>query len=204
MFNNTLAGETNTEKQLHISHVPCHFMIKQDPNSSSQSTILIAHISNIHPLAGCLKSTRSNESNGKKPININLIFHGEEAYISPNDVAVDDKVSHKVPTWNYSKVHVSASVYEVVNPSEKYRLMEQSTDYFERSSDKPWVLKDVPNKAIEQMLKAITFIKMSIIDIEGSFKLSQNKPKIIVEQITNKLARNNKGELAKQMLRQQG
>ena len=50
------------------------------------------------------------------------------------------------------------------------------------------------------MLKAITFIKIAITDIEGNFKLSQNKPRKVTEQIAEHLTRNNKAKLAKQML----
>jgi transcriptional regulator len=167
-----------------------------------QKNSLIMHVSNHHPLAQQLTVNNKDSDIGVHSVSINLIFHGEQAYISPNDVAVEDRAAHKVPTWNYSKVHVKAKACAVFNQDEKYALMEQSTNYFERANNNPWLLTDVPKKAIEQMFKAITFVNVSITDIEGSFKLSQNKPRKVIEQIAEQLTRNSHADLAKQMLAQ--
>jgi transcriptional regulator len=185
----THENSTLDNTKLHISHIPCHLMQTEDNASANNSDgnnenlphknpMLILHVSNQHPLAKQLKANREGEKidiEAKKQVStkVSLVFHGEQGYISPNDVEVEDRDAHKVPTWNYSKVHVDAQASEVFNRNEKYKLMEQSTHYFERSSDNPWLLSDAPANDIEQMLKAITFIKLSITDIEGSFKPNQ-------------------------------
>jgi transcriptional regulator len=181
---NTL-NNTIDNTLLHISHIPCHFIQTEDNGSTDrgskninhQSPMLVLHVSNHHPLAKQLKANTEGEKIDKNTnkqestsTKVSLVFHGEQGYISPNDIEAKDRAAHKVPTWNYSKVHVIADASEVFNRHEKYQLMEQSTDYFERSRDTPWLLTDAPERAIEQMLKAITFLKLSIIDIEAHFK----------------------------------
>ena len=130
------------KKALHISHIPCHFM--QEPSNISENKVnyLIAHVSNSHPIVRKLAASRKDNDNCKNSVSVNLIFHGEQAYISPNNVAIENRAAHKVPTWNYSKVHVTAQASEVLNRDEKYTLMEQSTNYFERTHDNPWLLTD--------------------------------------------------------------
>jgi transcriptional regulator len=202
------------EHNVHISHIPCHFLQTEQNNDKTKT--LIAHVSNHHPLAKRVKVNRESNSGNENSaqrvnattkkhstsVSISLVFHGDQGYISPNDIVEEDRPLHKVPTWNYSKVHVIANANEIYKPDEKYQLMKQSTDYFERTSDNPWVLTDVPEAAIKQMLKAITFIEISITHIEGSFKLSQNKPKQVVEQIAQKSVLKGNVALAGQVLSQ--
>ena len=66
--------------------------------------------------------------------------------------------------------------------------MDQSTQYFERDQKNPWVLDSAPGKAITQMLNAITIFKITIIEISGQFKLSQNKSTNIKQEISEALS----------------
>jgi len=177
-----------------ISHIPCHFAL--DKNNE----LLIAHVSNHHTLAKQLQ--------GKSAQDIQLIFHGEDAYISPNDVAPQNKKSQMVPTWNYAKVHISGIANEVKDDNEKYQLMSQSSDYFERNqrihieaqeANKFWSLTDAPNSAIEAMLKAITLFTIVITNMEGRLKLSQNKSKEVKQQIAQQLTIRGENVLAQMM-----
>ncbi|GAW95960.1 hypothetical protein MTCD1_01566 [Colwellia marinimaniae] len=54
---------------------------------------LMAHVSNQHPLAQQLRSTDGI----KNAINISLIFHGEDDYISPHDVSVEHSARRNKP-----------------------------------------------------------------------------------------------------------
>ena len=71
---------------------------------------------------------------------------------------------------------------------------------FEKKQAQPWLLDSAPSKAIEQMLKAITIFKVSIDEISGQFKLSQNKPTAVKQQISNQLRLKGNKKLAEQML----
>lgn len=198
-----LYSDDNAE--LHISHIPFHF--NESPiltmNERRTNTLvgyeLMGHISNEHPLAQQIKE--------KKNINITLIFHGAEDYISPNDVSVENRIKQNVPTWNYAKVHVKGTIVEISDGNSKYQQMSKTSRHFEQASMQQqliendqrehWSFESVPKQAIEGMFKAITLFTLTISDIEGRFKLSQNKPVEIREQIANKIAKRNKLTLAK-------
>ena len=163
----------------HFSHIPFHY--------DEQQTSLVGHTSNQHPLAKRLKQNQVED--------IVLIFHGEQGYISPNY-----SEAQPVPTWNYSKVQITGEAKAITDMSEKYKQMDITTQYFEKEQTEPWLLDSAPSKAIEQMLKAITIFKISIDEINGQFKLSQNKSTAVKQQISNQLKLKGNQKLAEQML----
>jgi transcriptional regulator len=185
----------------HVSHIPFHFSEckpESEPECDlvpeTESKVLIAHVSNHHPLAKKLLT--------QKHVQVSLVFHGEQGYISPH---CHDKIKvniggQNVPTWNYAKVHVIGIAKPILSPEGKYQQMKISSQYFEREQEKPWKLTEVPDKKIRQMLTAITFFKVKISRIEGSFKLSQNKPEQVKKQIAEQLLKKDKAKLAAQIL----
>ncbi len=182
----------------HISHIPFHFE-ECETSTEAKSKVLIAHVSNKHPLAERLLTQ------GDVPLS--LVFHGEHSYISPHcgsnsnaHNANDNSKGQVVPTWNYAKVHVTGSATAIVDPELKYQQMKISSQHFERDQQRPWQLTEVSDKKIRQMLTAITFFKVHIDSIEGRFKLSQNKPTAVRTQIAEQVARRNKPFLAQQIL----
>ncbi len=209
----------DSNNKMHISHIPFHYAFHDRLNQNSNKMEygkLLAHVSNNHPLA---KQVKSNNT-GQDETQITLIFHGEDEYISPNDVSVELSDMQKVPTWNYSKVHVTGQLTEVKNIEDKYQQLVLMSDYFEHkkvqqgltSAEKniAWSLADsfsqssqeIPTsivKPINHMLKAITVFTLVIDKIEGYFKLSQNKKTAVRRQIAEQVARRNKPLLAKQI-----
>jgi len=179
----------------HISHIPFHFE-ECETSAEAKSKVLIAHVSNQHPLAARLLAQ------GDVPLS--LVFHGEHSYISPhcgaNINTNNNTKGQVVPTWNYAKVHVIGIATAIVDPELKYQQMKISSQHFERDQQRPWQLTEVSDKKIRQMLTAITFFKVSIDTIEGRFKLSQNKPTEVREKIAEQVARRNKPFLAQQIL----
>jgi transcriptional regulator len=205
----TLIFSHNSESE--ISHIPCHFAHKEShhvassinkhDDNSLNTTQIIAHVSNHHPLAKELR-------NGSI-VKVHLIFHGEDAYVSPNDVSATSRQTQMVPTWNYAKVHISGNATEIKDSSKKYHHMAQATDYFEQKErnqmDKQavnelWALTDAPETAIKHMLNAITLFTVQVITIEGRLKLSQNKTKQVKVQIANQLTIKGKIGLSQLML----
>ncbi len=82
---NSQAGSINAE------HIP--FYLKTLGNNDVR---LQSHIARANPLW-------KNCSDGEA---ILLIFHGPNAYISPNFYPSKQETGKAVPTWNYSVVHV--------------------------------------------------------------------------------------------------
>jgi transcriptional regulator len=181
----------------HISHIPFHFT-ECDASTEVEKKVLIAHVSNQHPLAVRLLTQ------GDVPLS--LVFHGEHSYISPhcgtnvNTNNVNDNTNGQVvPTWNYAKVHVTGIATPIIDPELKYQQMKISSQHFEREQERPWELTEVSDKKIRQMLTAITFFKVSIDTFEGRFKLSQNKPAAVRAQIAEQVMNRNKPFLAQQI-----
>jgi transcriptional regulator len=188
----TLIFNNNTD--IEISHIPCHF-------SPSNKSIIMAHVSNQHPLA--IRLQQSSD------VIISLVFHGDDAYVSPNDVSAKNSQAQKVPTWNYAKVHINGMASEIKDSDEKYNHMAQTTDYFERKERSPlamqefnklWSLANAPEAAIKHMLNAITVFTVQVDNIEGRLKLSQNKSKPVKEQIAKQLTLSGSAALGQLML----
>ncbi len=197
----------NIEETLpHISHIPFHFA-EYDSSTETENKVLIAHVSNQHPLAEKLLT--------QDGVLLSLVFHGEQAYISPHchdNVDEDEDVNSTnknqnnrasgqvVPTWNYAKVHVTGTATPITEPEQKYQQMKISSQHFERDQEVPWQLTELSDIKIRQMLTAITFFKVSIDTFEGRFKLSQNKAGRVKKKIAEKLLASGKDKLSAQIL----
>ncbi|KGJ93429.1 FMN-binding negative transcriptional regulator [Colwellia psychrerythraea] len=189
----------NHKSEIDVSHIPCHFSLKTSSSTihELERNTLTAHVSNHHPLAEVLKHSST--------VALQLIFHGEDAYISPRDVAKQHNQAQSVPTWNYAKVHVSGIAREIKNSDEKYRYMAASTAYFEHrlgsnNRTKPWSIEEAPAIAIQKMLNAITVFDITITHLEGRFKLSQNKPKAVQKELAEQLTTRGAQDLGQLML----
>jgi len=178
----------NDELQADISHIPFHVTETEKSNELNELSVLIGHVSKQHPLAKRLAN--NNET-------INLVFHGEQAYISPN--MLPNKTHNSVPTWNYAKVHITGKAIEITSIEEKYQQMSQTTEFFEQGQQTPWLLPQTASKPIMQMLNAICIFKVNVVRVEGRFKLSQNKSADIRAKIAEQVAKQNKPLLAQQI-----
>jgi len=180
----------------HVSHIPFHFSEDESPCDSSseiEDQVLIAHVSNRHPLAQKLLT--------QDHVQVSLVFHGEQGYISPHcHDGVEGNINGQVvPTWDYAKVHVTGIAAGIFTAEKKYLQMKISSQYFEREQETPWALTEVSDKKIRQMLTAITFFEVNIKTIKGNFKLSQNKPEQVKKLIAEKLVKKGKAKLAAQI-----
>jgi transcriptional regulator len=104
-----------------------------------------------------------------------MIFHGPEAYISPNwypSKAQDGKV---VPTWNFAVVHAYGRP-EVMNDRDwLLRHVTELTAQQEQREAKPWAPSDAPKTYIDAMLRGIVGFRFAITRLEGKWKMSQNR-----------------------------
>ena len=97
---------------------------------------------------------------------VSVVFSGPHAYISPTWAK-----EQKVPTWNYAWVHIQTRAEYLSDTVRKHELMEKMVRQFEPE----WRQESLPPKTLQAMLKAITFIKLPILNWQARFKLSQNK-----------------------------
>lgn len=151
---------SNGEDGLNAEHIP--MLVHVD---AENSVVLQAHIAKANKLWQNL----ANQAD------VLVIFQGENAYITPNwypSKKVDGKA---VPTWNYRAVHIKGSIQFIHEAEWKLSLLDRLTNIHEQNQPAPWAISDAPSDYIAQRLKGIVGVEITVIDIQGKFKLSQNQ-----------------------------
>ncbi|MGB7242753.1 MAG: FMN-binding negative transcriptional regulator [Sulfitobacter sp.] len=121
------------------------------------------HLVRSNPIARSLKA----------PMPAKIAISGADSYISPDWYGVDDQV----PTWNYVAVHLSGLLE--LRPQDELRgLLDRQSKLFEnRLLPKPaWTTGKMTPSVLDKMMRAIVPCRMQITGIDGTWKLSQNKP----------------------------
>lgn len=131
---------------------------------------------------------RGNELAKADGVDVLVIFHGADGYVSPNWYPSKHETGREVPTWNYAVIHVHGRLHVVEDQAWLRQLLERLTDRHEASQAKPWHVSDAPEDHIEKMLRLIVGIDIAIDRIEGKFKLSQNHPDANRAGVLNGLA----------------
>jgi transcriptional regulator len=101
-----------------------------------------------------------------------LAVNGADAYVSPDWYVSPDQV----PTWLYQAVHLTGPVRHL-SDDELAEQIEALTAKFEERllPKKPWLSSKMTAGRLEAMKKAIVGMEMTVVDVEGSFKLNQHK-----------------------------
>lgn len=142
---------------LDANHIP----FELDPERG----VLTAHVARANPVWQLC-------GNGQE---VMVIFRGAENYISPNWYPSKHETHRQVPTWNYEVVHVYGQM--TIQDDEKFvrGVVARLTRAHEANEPKPWKMGDSAPEFINQMLKAIVGIEITIDRMEGKAKLSQNR-----------------------------
>lgn len=111
-----------------------------------------------------------------------VIFHGPHTYISPTWY----RHHPSVPTWNYTVVHASGPCRLVEDRDELRSLVETLSTRFEGENGTDWTLPDDP-VYLGKMMAQIVGFTLDIEDLQGKFKLSQNRPTDDREQVRKAL-----------------
>ena len=152
---------TQAEGAPEANHVPLH---------------LVAEVDSAWCLRGHL--ARANPAWQQHPpaSEVLAIFHGPQAYVTPSWYPSKRENGKAVPTWNYLAVHVRGRLRVIDDPR---WLLEQLTILVaehEAGFDLPWTLEEAPADYIDKMLAAIVGIEITILEIQGKWKISQNQP----------------------------
>lgn len=142
-----------TKKRYWATHLP--FIVEEAGND----IYLRAHMAKANP-------QWVNFKNGEQAL---VIFQEPHAYISPK--LYENKVS--VPTWNYIAVHAYGVPEILPSREEKIKILEDSFKVFESSYREQWDV--LPEDYKNELLDGITAFRIKISELEGKFKLSQNR-----------------------------
>ena len=108
-----------------------------------------------------------------QPLPALLAVAGPDAYVSPDWYGLPDQV----PTWNYVAVHLRGPL-ERLPETRLGEVLDLLTDGLEtRLAPKtPWRADKMDGQTRGRMMRAIVPLRMQIEEVEGTWKLSQNKP----------------------------
>jgi len=163
---------SSVQGKLFSSHIP--FLLSSDKQK------LVGHLAKQNPQHSDI-DTQS----------VLVTLQGPHAYISPSWYR-----SPGVPTWNYQAVHIYG-VCQVFDDREKLKILVESlTGKYESSFQVPW---QPDYKA--SMLGAIIGIEITIDEIQGKFKLSQNRPAKDKQRVIEQLSKSGSASLARAMRR---
>lgn len=138
-----------------LAHIP--FVITPDNRGIEM------HLVRSNPIARALRDG---------PQQAVIAISGPDAYISPDWYGVDDQV----PTWNYVAVHLRGMLE--LRPQEELRgIIDRLSAQMEaRLEPKPiWRSDKMNPEALAKMMRQIVPLHMRITDIDGTWKLNQNK-----------------------------
>ncbi|KAA3609297.1 MAG: FMN-binding negative transcriptional regulator [Calditrichaeota bacterium] len=128
---------------------------------------LVAHLAKANPHWQFLKSNPEAM----------VIFHGPHSYISPTWYTEND-----APTWNYAVVHFSGSASVFTDTARLRDIVEALATKHEKTNTNPWK----PEYPAHE-LRGIVGIEIEVNQIEGKFKLNQNRPAVDQQNVIEKL-----------------
>lgn len=110
-----------------------------------------------------------------------VIFQGPHTYVSPTWYA-----DPGVPTWNYAAVHVYGEFTLIDDPDAHKAAMIALTERHENDHAHAW-RADFAQSPAKGMLAGTVAFRIAIKEIQGKFKLSQNRSAIDRERVIAKL-----------------
>ena len=80
-----------------------------------------------------------------------------------------------MPTWNYVAVHATGQIRFIDEPSWKMNFLNSLTTEHESSQESPWAVSDAPEEFTEKLLSAIVGFEITVDNLSGKWKVSQNQ-----------------------------
>jgi len=139
----------------HLSHIP--FLLSDDAETAD------LHLVRSNPIARM----------GEGPHRAKIAVSGPDSYVSPDWYGVSDQV----PTWNYIAVHLTGTLERLPQEAMHEILDRQSAAYEAQLSPKaPWTTGKMTPDVLEKMMRQIVPFRFTVAEVDGTWKLGQNKP----------------------------
>jgi transcriptional regulator len=104
-----------------------------------------------------------------------VVFQGAETYITPSWYEAKREHGKVVPTWNYAIVQARGRMQVVEDPAWLLKQITAMTSAQEATRQEPWVVSDAPSDFLAAQMKGIIGVEIEITEIEGKWKVSQNR-----------------------------
>lgn len=128
-----------------------------------------------------------------------VVFQAEEAYISPNWYPTKRQHGKVVPTWNYVTVHVWGVPTVFDDPNWIRAQVDSLTAQQEEGQSRPWTVDDAPSEFTTAMLKAVVGVEIEISQIQGKWKVSQNRREADLQGVHDGLSAIGETPMARQV-----
>lgn len=103
------------------------------------------------------------------------VFQGEGAYVTPSWYATKKESGKVVPTWNYMIVQAKGLATTHHDAAWLRAQIDLMTDAQEKTRAEPWAVSDAPDTFTTAQMRGIVGINIRVTDMQGKFKLSQNR-----------------------------
>lgn len=144
----------HTAEGLFAAHVPVLL-------SPDAATVDI-HLVRSNPIARALAT----------PVDALLCIMGPDGYVSPDWYGAPDQV----PTWNYAAVQLRGTLEMLDHATMRDMLNRQSAHFENQMPKTPWTTAKMTPDILDKMMRQIVPLRMTITDLQSTFKLNQNKP----------------------------
>jgi transcriptional regulator len=144
---------------LDANHLP--FELDAEPAPGK----LLAHVARGNPLW--------KRAGGEREVLV--IFQGAHGYVTPAWYPTKRETGKVVPTWNYAAVHAYGRMRAIEDPVWLRAFVDRLTRRHEASRAEPWHVSDAPEDYIEQMLRGIVGLEVTVTRLVGKLKMSQNR-----------------------------
>lgn len=115
------------------------------------------------------------------------VFQGADSYVTPSWYQTKAETGKVVPTWNYAIVQARGLAWVIEDAGWLLAQINAITGEHEGQREKPWSVGDAPEEFIRAQLKGIIGVEIEIAEIEGKWKVSQNRPVTDREGVANGL-----------------
>lgn len=170
--------------ELDANHLPFEYDAEQHT--------LLAHIARENPLYKMLSHARD----------VLVVFHIDQAYVSPNWYVEKFEHHRAVPTWNYVVIHVKGKACLIEDQKQLRGILATLTRHQEANQSKPWKMTDAPDDYIQDQLGHIVGLKIEIKEMIGKFKLSQNRSIDDATNVAEALVKRGKSLISAMMFKQ--
>ena len=129
-----------------------------------------------------------------------IAVSGPDGYVSPDWY----KAADQVPTWNYIAVHLRGTLIPLPDDALRDMLDRQSAHFERRLAPKsPWSAEKMTPEVLARMMRSIRPFRLDIEEVQGTWKLNQNKPDAVRESAASMVGEGfgqDLARLAKRML----
>jgi len=156
---------------------------------------LVAHVPFVLDAAGAVAGFHLVRSNPiaravGQGVPARLVVQGPHSYVSPDWY----DVPQQVPTWNYVAVHLSGEIRPCAPDALLAQLNQISAQFEARLAPKrPWTTTKMDPPVMQGMMRQILPFALHVAQVDGTWKLGQNKPDAARVAAAGQMAQNGIG-----------